>query len=165
MSFRTRIIIACLVMLTLPGLLMVSGQEKKSGLENAAWIAGCWQQGDGPDSKLYQEQWMKPAAGMMIGMARNIAKGKVREWEFLLIRQDADGNVYYVAKPSGQAEASFKLTKSTPTESVFENPEHDFPQRIIYRYLGEGSLLARIEGVNQGKENGIDFPMKRVKCE
>jgi len=152
-------------MLTLPGSLMVSGQEKKSGLENAAWIAGCWQQGDGPDSKLYQEQWMKPAAGMMIGMARNIAKGKVREWEFLLIRQDADGNVYYVAKPSGQAEASFKLTKSTPTESVFENPEHDFPQRIIYRYLGEGSLLARIEGVNQGKENGIDFPMKRVKCE
>ena len=165
MPFRTRIIIACFILLPLLSSLMVSGQEKKSGLENAAWIAGCWQQGDGPDSKLYQEQWMKPAAGAMIGMSRNIAKGKLREWEFLMIKEDADGNVYYIAKPSGQTEASFKLTKSTPTESVFENPEHDFPQRIIYRHESDGSLFARIEGTIQGKQKGVDFPMKRVKCE
>src|SRR3954469_16378301 len=98
MTFRTRIIIACLALSPVLLSLIVSGQEKKSGLENAAWIAGCWQQGEGPDTQLYQEQWMKLAAGMMIGMARNIAKGKVREWEFLLIREDADGSVYYVAK-------------------------------------------------------------------
>ena len=165
MSFRNHIIIACLALLPLLSSLMVSGQEKKSGLENAVWIAGCWQQGEGPDTQLYQEQWMKPAAGAMIGMSRNVAKGKLREWEFLMIKENADGNVYYVAKPSGQPEASFKLIKSTATESVFENPEHDFPQRIIYRLQSDGSLFARIEGVSKGKERGVDFPMKRAKCE
>jgi len=108
---------------------------------------------------------MKPAAGAMIGMSRNVIKGKLREWEFLMIKEDTDGKVYYVAKPSGQAEASFKLIKSTPTESIFENPEHDFPQRIIYRHESDGSLLARIEGTIQGNQKGVDFPMKRVKCE
>ena len=48
---------------------------------------------------------------------------------------------------------------------VFENPQHDFPQRIIYRLEKDGSLLARIEGVNQGREKGINFPMKRAKCD
>src|SRR5690349_5907473 len=103
MTFRIRATLVSLALLTLLSTLMVSGQEKKSELENAAWVAGCWQQGEGPDSKLYQEQWMKPIAGMMIGMSRNVIKGKLREWEFLMIKEDADGNVYYIAKPSGQA--------------------------------------------------------------
>ena len=30
--------------------------------------------------------------------------------------------------------------------SVFENPEHDFPKRIIYRKSADGSLLASIDG-------------------
>jgi hypothetical protein len=153
------------MLLSLLPSMMVSGQEKNSGLENVAWIAGCWQQGEGADTKLYQEQWMKPAAGAMIGMSRNVINGKLREWEFLMIKEETDGNLYYVAKPSGQPEASFKLVKSAPTESTFENPEHDFPQRIIYRHESDGSLFARIEGTVQGQQKGVDFPMKRVKCE
>jgi len=141
---------------------MVSAQDRKRTLENTAWIAGCWQQGSDPAS---MEQWMKPADGMMIGMSRTVINGKVREYEFLMIKQETDGNIYYVAKPSGQPEGSFKLIKSSPTESIFENPEHDFPQRIIYRHQTDGSLFARIEGSINGKEKGVDFPMKRVKCD
>ena len=50
-------------------------------------------------------------------------------------------------------------------EAVFENPEHDFPQRIICRLGDDGSLNARIEGKRNGKEKEMDFLMKRVKCE
>ena len=39
-----------------------------------------------------------------------------------------------------------------------------FPQRIIYKSQTEG-LYARIEGTRNGKLNGMDIPMKRVKCE
>ncbi|MGH8854313.1 MAG: hypothetical protein ACREWI_08545 [Telluria sp.] len=43
---------------------------------------------------------------------------------------------------------------------MFENPAHDFPQRIIYRRVGDTGLHARIEG----KGKGIDFPMRRTAC-
>jgi hypothetical protein len=50
-------------------------------------------------------------------------------------------------------------------EVVFENPEHDFPQRIIYRLIANGKLLGRIEGVVDGTERSADFPMTRSDCE
>ena len=87
------------------------------------------------------------------------------DYEFLQIRQQDDGEVYYIAKPSRQPEASFKLIKAGPQELIFENPQHDFPQRIIYRLAGDGSLVARIEGTRNGQPRAVDFPMKRVKCD
>lgn len=60
---------------------------------------------------------------------------------------------------------AFKLVRNGPREAVFENPEHDFPQRIIYRLESDGALFARIEGVVSGKEKGRNFPMKRGACE
>ena len=84
----------------------------------------------------------------MMGMSRTIADGKTVAYEFLLIREDEQGGIQYVAKPSGQPEASFKLVKSGPKEVVFENPTHDFPQKISYRLEPDGSLLAELAGVD-----------------
>jgi len=108
---------------------------------------------------------MKPKADAMLGMGRTIVDNKMVEYEFTQIRKEKDGEIYYVAHPSGQPEASFKAVKFGPGELIFENPAHDFPQRIIYRSVEDGSLTARIEGKNKGKTVGIDFPMKRVRCE
>jgi hypothetical protein len=101
----------------------------------------------------------------MLGMSRTIVSGKTREFEFIQIRQQENGDIFYVALPSGQNETWFKLVKMGEKEAVFENPEHDFPQRIIYRLENDGSLHARIEGMSKGQLKGIDFPMKRAKCE
>jgi hypothetical protein len=105
---------------------------------------------------------MSPSGTSMLGMSRTVAGGKTVEYEFLQIRQQADG-VYYVAKPSGQPEASFKLVKAGSGEIVFENPAHDFPQRILYKRTND-SLAARIEGTMGGKARGVDFPYTRVAC-
>ena len=106
---------------------------------------------------------MKPAGGLMLGMSRTLANEKASEYEFLQIRQQG-ADIFYVAKPSGQPEASFKLIRGSNREAVFENPEHDFPQRIIYRLQPDGSLLARIEGKNKNSELAIDYPMSRATC-
>jgi hypothetical protein len=100
---------------------------------------------------------------LMLGMSRTIVGGKATEFEFLQIRQQGT-DIFYVAKPSGQAEALFKLIQHSKQEAVFENPTHDFPQRIIYRLQPDGLMTARIEGKKNGSERGTDFPMKRVPC-
>jgi hypothetical protein len=63
----------------------------------------------------------------------------------------------------GRTGTPFRLTGLSATEAVFENPQHDYPQRIIYRKSGN-RLDARIEGVDKGKARSEDFPMEPVSC-
>ena len=138
-------------------------QESQAALHDFAWLAGCWQR-SGKDREVV-EQWMRPAGDLMLGMSRTIANGKAREFEFLQLRQKEDGEIYYIALPSGQQETWFKLVKYGAHEAVFENPEHDFPQRIIYRLEKDGTLAARIEGTVQGQLKSVDFPYQRAACD
>jgi len=141
----------------------LQAQLPQPKINDLAWLAGCWEAN--LRGRQVNEQWMKPGGGIMLGMARTVAQGKAAEFEFTQIREDKDGAIYYVAKPSGQPEASFKLVKLQNKEAVFENPRHDFPQRIIYRLESDGSLFARVEGTVKGNTGGIDYPYKRAKCE
>jgi hypothetical protein len=138
-------------------------QTQPFSVDQLGWISGCWERRG--DDRLTEERWMTPSGGLMIGMSRTVAKGKVVEYEFIMIREEANGDISYIARPSGQEEASFRLVKLGKTEAVFENPTHDFPQRIIYRREKDGSLFARIEGTMKGKARGVDFPMKKASCE
>jgi hypothetical protein len=138
-------------------------QNPKPTVNDLSWLSGCWEANI--NGRELNEQWMKPSGQTMLGMGRTVADGKVREYEFLQIREEKEGAIYYVAKPSGQPEASFKLIRLQHKEVIFENLEHDFPQRVIYRLQSHGSLLARIEGMFKGKERGIDYPLKRAHCD
>ena len=130
-------------------------------LQDFAWLAGHWRIEEA--DRLVDEQWMAPAGGLMMGMARNVQGGKVREYEFTLLRQEANGDIFYVASPSKQTETSFKLTSLRSGEAVFENPEHDFPKKVIYAKQADGSLLAAIEGPGRdGKPRRVEYPFKRV---
>jgi len=130
------------------------------GVEDLAWMTGCWMQ-TRPDG-FVEEHWTAPAGGTLIGMSRTVRGGKTTEYEFLMIK-DAGGRLAYVAKPSGQAENAFPLKSLGESEVVFEDPKHDFPQRILYRRNADGSVTARIEGEMGGKVKGIDFPYQRCR--
>lgn len=138
-------------------------QTPKPTVNDLSFLTGCWELK--ANGREIEEQWMKPSGGVMLGMGRTVANGSVREYEFTQIRQDKDGEIFYVAKPSGQEEGSFKLVKLQNKEAVFESLEHDFPQRVIYRLQAEGSLFARVEGTLKGQTRGIDYPYKRAKCD
>ena len=87
--------------------------------------------------------------------------GRIVEHEFLQIRE-VNGKLAYVAKPSGQAEATFAIKTISDGEVVFENPAHDFPQRILYRRTPDG-VTARVEGTRNGQTRGSDFVYTRCR--
>jgi uncharacterized protein DUF6265 len=138
-----------------------AGETQASLIGKLGWLAGCWERTNG--ERLVEEHWMKPRGGTMLGMGRTVVGEKTSEFEHMQIREEA-GQLVFTAKPSGQAEASFRSIEVTGTSVVFENQAHDFPQRVIYRRQEDGSLLARIEGEDSGKTKGVDFPMQRVTC-
>ena len=125
-----------------------------------AFLAGCWK--FERDGRTVEEHWLAPSGGSLMGVSRTVEKGKTVDYEFLQIRDLPDG-LTYIAKPSNQPEAQFRMTSKTGDEIVFENPTHDFPQRIRYRRTSD-ALHARIEGTITGKERGMDFPYQRIAC-
>lgn len=135
----------------------VRGQAA-SDIDRLAWLAGCWTQ-PRPNG-VVEEQWMAPLGGSMIGMSRTVVDGRTREYEFVRIMA-VDGRLAYIAKPSGQAEATFPMKTLEDGLVVFENPAHDFPQRVIYRRNADGTVTARIEGTVKGVARGRDFPYTR----
>lgn len=142
-----------------------NAQGLKATADNLSWMAGCWELTRQNGAMLISEQWMRPAGGTLIGMSRTVNGGKTSAWEFIRIVTEGDG-LDYVAKPNtNKEETVFKLARASTDEIVFENMLHDFPQRIIYRKAAPDTLFARIEGTRDGKLRGVDFPMKRVKCE
>ncbi len=136
-----------------------------SEIGKLSWLAGCWEQR--APGHLVQEHWMDPAGGTMIGMSRTLARDATRDatrgWEYLRIAA-REGRLTYTAAPSGQAETPFLATVLSDTLAVFENPEHDFPQRISYRKLSSDSVMARISATRGGKTQGMDIPMSRSRC-
>lgn len=78
---------------------------------------------------------MQPLGSAMIGMGRTVVGEKMKSWESPRILQTETGIEYIAKTTENKEETTFKLTKLAATEVVFENPDHDFPQRIIYRLL------------------------------
>lgn len=142
-----------------------SAQAQDDPLASAAWLAGCWTQNGREAGSV--EQWMPPAGGLMLGMARGVRQGRAVEFEFLQLRAGDDGRLRYIAQPQGRPPTEFALLSRTAGEQatlVFENRAHNFPQRVSYRRTGADRLLARIEGEISGKPLGVDFEMQRAPC-
>ncbi len=123
-------------------------------MEQLAWMAGAWEGTMGKAS--IEEHWTHPAGGTLFGVSRTVVAGQTVAFEFLRIETRADG-IFYVAQPGGRPPTDFKLTRLEKQEAVFENPEHDFPQRIRYRKNADGTLDARVEGQEKGKPAALDF--------
>lgn len=156
--------IANLLALSLFLVLTAIGQRSPvTSIEDFDGMAGCWEHKDTAKNLLISEQWMSPAGTSILGMGRTVKNGKTVGFEYMRIEQNADG-IFFIARPhENKEETAFKLKSSTLNEVVFENLEHDFPQRVIYKLQGT-KMIGRIEGNQNGKFLGIDFPMNKVKC-
>src|SRR4051812_39211992 len=124
-------------MLIAPVLAFVTVLQPPSTVQDVKWLAGCWELTR--NGRHIIEQWAAPEGGTLIGMSRTVAGGKTSEYEFMLIREGARG-LEYVAKPSGQPEATFTSVRASSNEVVFENPAHDFPTRISYQRTADGGV-------------------------
>jgi hypothetical protein len=124
-------------------------------------MAGCWAV-DGADAGTI-EIWTAPAAGSLLGMSRTVRAGRTTTHEFMQLRDGADG-VVFIAAPANQPQASFAAVTVEPGHAVFENAQHDFPQRIVYEVREPGTLHARIEGHLRGQARTLQFPMRRTAC-
>jgi hypothetical protein len=109
-----------------------------------------------------EEHWSAADGGMMTAMHRDQRAGRVVSFEFLRVEAHGDSLVF-VALPHGRNETPFPMKELAGKRVVFENPEHDFPQRIIYWQSRPGTLSARVEGTIHGKVESEEWTWTRRK--
>jgi hypothetical protein len=124
----------------------LAAAQPPARVEALGWMSGSWLH-EGVDGKV-AESWLGPANGVMV--AANLTSGANgrTSHEFLRIAETLPGFSYF-ASPGGRAPVEFALKELSAQRVVFENPAHDFPQRILYWRDGD-TLVARIEGTLRG---------------
>jgi hypothetical protein len=100
-----------------------------------AWMSGRWV--SEADGRWTEEHWSAPRAGTMIGYSWSGSGETIGEYEYLRLQAGEDDEIVYLAQPSGGAGVGFHLARSGATSATFENPTHDFPQRISYARTGD----------------------------
>jgi hypothetical protein len=129
-----------------------------ASMSRVAWLEGHWfgsQKGED-----MEEHWTSASGRALIGMHKDEKNGKMTSFEFLRIEATDNGFVY-LASPRGAAITPFAMIESGHHRVVFANPEHDFPQRILYWLDPEGALHARVEGTLRGAPQFEEWIWKR----
>lgn len=129
------------------------------------WLPGIWEFSAG--EVRMAEQWKRIDSTNLEGASWYITRGDSLLMEKLRITE-CDSGTYYFAEVSSQNQGrriDFRLTSSEQNQWVFENPGHDFPQKITYERISSDSLKASIEGIQEGKPRREEFRMGRKKPE
>ena len=131
-------------------------------LQKAAWLIGNWE--NKTPKGLSVETWTDPGNGTAYEGKSYFISGKDTLFSETIRIEEKLGQLYYIPTVSNQNSGKpivFILTSSTEKEMVFENPEHDFPQKITYTLSAPDSLTAIISGLRKGKESKEVFGMKK----
>jgi Domain of unknown function (DUF6265) len=157
MNSNKSLVVICLVGITT---LVACGLEEKSELNELKWILGNWQSSNAEGT--LHEEWVNQGDSVYLGHAYAISlEGDTTFSENASIFKK-DGSIIYSVRVNNDETTDFTLV-DIQEQVVFENINHDYPQRIIYFHNHNDSLYARIEGTVDGESQFEDFKYVKVK--
>ncbi|MCF6132021.1 DUF6265 family protein [Flavobacterium wongokense] len=153
-----------LILLSALALCCLASCEKKTGnkfekLKKMEWVIGSWEQ-KLPDG-IVSEIWTKENDSTFTGRSFFIKEKDTIHLENIVLTQKGD-NLLYIPTVNGQNNnepTTFTMTSDAENAFSFENPAHDYPQKITYKRVNETNLLATISGKQQGKQSQESYPM------
>lgn len=132
-------------------------------LERLNWLLGEWE--NEHDGLRSSESWVSGSDSLYngFGMTIDLESGDSLFWEDIEIRLDAQGLVYSpLAKDQNDGNRiDFTATLISDSVVVFENPLHDYPQKIQYNLMHADSLVAVVSGIENNKPVTDTFPFRR----
>lgn len=134
-----------------------------SQLEKTSWFLGSW--GHTSKEGTLAENWVKVNDSVYKGESYFII-GKDTVFAEAVDLAEANGKLTYtvsVKGPANEAPVPFEMTSVSDKAVVFENPKHDFPNKITYNRVTDDSLVAVISGIQKGKPAMQTFAMKKLK--
>lgn len=133
-------------------------------LKKANWLLGEWSKTDSLGT--LKENWTLQNDSSLVGTSYYIQNEKdTIHFESMELTEINESLIYEatVRGENNDESTPFKMTKSTDSVLVFENPKHDYPQKITYKLINAKNMLATISGKINGKVSSENYPMSKIK--
>lgn len=159
-----KIIFAVAVLFLLAGFSVLSNPDSNK-MSAFSWLLGSWTMKKSNGGAL-METWVQRNDSTFSGEGLSISmtgRSTVKEKLQLVYRS---GKYYYittVADQNNNQPVKFALTSHSDKGFVAENPEHDFPKRIMYNLIGRDSIHAVIDGGPSLPDKKTSFYFTRYK--
>lgn len=141
--------------------MMISCRDEKPSISDFAWLQGKWVgTTDGTD---FFEVWQPASGKLMTGKGIGVSDADTLFSEKIQIEQRADELFYTASVSENAGPVDFKFTGYMDDSIIFENPQHDFPQRVIYYRLPNDKLYVCIDGKDKNAYSKIEFSFQKSK--
>ncbi len=160
-----------LAVLLFAGLNALIADESKDGneapapevtIEQLSFLTGNWS-GTFPGGR-WESAYTSPDGGMILSASKEFRGDRVVMIEFEHFNT-VNGQVVVTPYPFGKkSNTSFTLSEYDKTKKrvVFANPEHDFPNTLIYERTKPDELVIQIIGTMRGKEVNQTMPLTLI---
>jgi Domain of unknown function (DUF6265) len=154
-----KVLLFCLSALVLLG--CSEPRTSKQKFKALQLLEGKWASAN---NMIYFENWKILNDSILVGKAFSLQDQDTLFLESLQLVLD-NNKILYQAKVGNQNKGRiipFVLNKSSGKTFVFENPEHDYPQRIIYQIVKDSLLNIRIETMKGTKSKVFNLKKKSI---
>ena len=144
-----------------------TAERQATPLNALSFMSGCWRGSFGGGQAgpgTIEEYYSTPTSNMIIGVTRFVRGGRTVDFEFTRITS-GDSGVVLMPQPRGRPPTPFRMTSNDSISAVWDNPQHDFPQKISYRRISNDSIVAAIEGPGDGgRTQRMEWRMGKARC-
>lgn len=136
-------------------------ENKFAKIKKMDWLVGNWEQ-KLPEGTLI-EIWKKENDSTFSGKSFFVKEEDTIHSEKIILSQKND-DLLYIPTVKGQNNdepVTFTLSSEAGNIFTFENPAHDYPQKISYKKVSDTSLIATVSGKQQGKQSQESFSMTK----
>lgn len=134
---------------------------EKDKIKAAGWLIGKWE--NVTPQGILTETWSKVNDSTFQGNSFFIKEKDTIHFETIKLQQKGEVLTYNatVIGQNNNEAVAFEMTNSTEKGLVFENPKHDYPQKISYTKGANNSLTAEISGIQLGKPSSEKYIMTK----
>jgi hypothetical protein len=138
--------------------------KKYDELQKASWLVGEWEKTDSLGT--LKEIWQASNDSTYNGQSYYIQNEKdTLHKEQIELVQDQEHLIYSatIQGENNDTSVPFQMMKDEDSVLVFENPKHDYPQKITYRLMKNKELSVTISGKEKGKTASETYLMGKKK--
>ncbi len=129
---------------------------EENPIEQMDWMAGTWK---GPMwGGVFEAHYGTPTDGRVLGHSRLWRDEKESYFEFEVF-EVRDGVAHVQPYPGGKRATGLRLTEHTETKAVFENPDKDYPTRMVYERVGADRLTITLTDPHGGTPKRESFEL------
>ena len=142
-------------------LLSCKNEAVNQKLNPAQWILGTWELKN--EKGILTETWVRQNDSTFAGTFYFINVKDTLHKETIRLEHRAD-SITYFAKVIGQnndKSIPFKLTTASIDSLIFENPAHDYPQKMVYQKNKTNGIIITLSGQLQGKQRSEKYKLTK----